>query len=764
MPKTGETETETETEKRLRLKEWAKAYNSPRLFSLQNPIVTGMSTFSSKTSPPPYDLWRNRLELLLERTAQSATTVRSLVEFWGNVLPHWVQSLEADEGTIWWCPTPTAPLRRLLSTPATPSATGQDARSAEPDAEIVAAQQPCLIKTTPWNGSTSPLPTTAISSWLCPLRVAGQRRGVLELRFSRPVPAAVNQASDSLCTALAHSLDRLMQRLEWNTLSRQLEQSELLGQFILQLNRTAELTELCQMVVDESRRLLACDRVAIALPHGSRWQVRAISGVDLIDRRAKSLLALEQFVAAVARAGEPLKIDEGAELPPELAECWASYTEWTAVREGEAVPLLVRCDLPVSRAAGEPGAGGSPVPGLGERVIGWLIAERFTADKEAKEALSAPLNMRTLAQHVAPVLERVSECERVPLWRFWRQVAAWREAGLAKVGWGRIAMLFLLAGGGVVLSLWPVEFTIRARGRLQPRDIHHLFAAADGRVSKVTVDHGTEVRAGELLIELTNRDLDYEFARVDGELETTRARLASLAPRLNSRPTTPAEVTQRDADVAEVERQKTLQAGLLEQRALLLQRRDELRLLAPHDGRVMTWNLQQTLADRPVRRGQLLLTLADLRGNWELDLTIRDADVGHVLQAQQNESGLQRRAGAGVDIQQGLPVRFVLATDPETVHPARLARIALATELAADDTPVLRLIAHPDRTTDAASSSDRSAKTTAGESSEAVRRLNIAAGAWRPGAEVLAEIDCGQRTLAYVWTRRLIEAFLRRFW
>ena len=50
---------------------------------------------------------------------------------------------------------------------------------------------------------------------------------------------------------------------------------------------------------------------------------------------------------------------------------------------------------------------------------------------------------------------------------------------------------------------------------------------------------------------------------------------------------------------------------------------------------MLTWNVQQLLEDRPVGRGQILLTIGDLSGPWEVKLHIPDRQTGHVLAAQQ---------------------------------------------------------------------------------------------------------------------------------
>ena len=65
---------------------------------------------------------------------------------------------------------------------------------------------------------------------------------------------------------------------------------------------------------------------------------------------------------------------------------------------------------------------------------------------------------------------------------------------------------------------------------------------------------------------------------------------------------------------AEQEELRQLLASQQEQLAILRGQREKLTLRSPIDGEVLTWDLEQTLSDRPVQRGQLLLSVGDLDG------------------------------------------------------------------------------------------------------------------------------------------------------
>ena len=74
---------------------------------------------------------------------------------------------------------------------------------------------------------------------------------------------------------------------------------------------------------------------------------------------------------------------------------------------------------------------------------------------------------------------------------------------------------------------------------------------------------------------------------------------------------------------------------------------------------------------------------------------------------------------------------FVLATDPAVTYRGSVDRIARTTETAEDGSGTVMVTAGFDR--------------------QDVSSL-------RPGASVIAKIECGRRSLGYVWLRGLIDA------
>jgi len=269
------------------------------------------------------------------------------------------------------------------------------------------------------------------------------------------------------------------------------------------------------------------------------------------------------------------------------------------------------------------------------------------------------------------------------------------------------------------LSLAPADFSVEARGELQPLVSREIFAPDDAVVRELRAQSGARVAAGEVLLVLRKPALDLEFKRVWGELQTASKKLAAVESEqlLNRRE----DETQRKRYTELTAQQEELRAaiaGLQAQHAILRQQQSELEVRSPIAGELLTWNAEQLLAGRPVARGQVLLTVADLNGPWQLELRAPERRVRHLAEASHESAG-------------GLDVSFALATNPGQILWGKLVRMGSRTEIAENEGAVVLLAADIDR-------------------DEIGERV--------PGAGVVARIHCGRRAIGYVWFHDLIDA------
>jgi len=75
---------------------------------------------------------------------------------------------------------------------------------------------------------------------------------------------------------------------------------------------------------------------------------------------------------------------------------------------------------------------------------------------------------------------------------------------------------------------------VRGLGTLVPEDIRWIAAARDGRVERILVLPGKVVKAGTVLLELSNPDMELEAFRTEWQLKSAEASSTDLRVRLES--------------------------------------------------------------------------------------------------------------------------------------------------------------------------------------------------------------------------------------
>ena len=487
-------------------------------------------------------------------------------------------------------------------------------------------------------------------------------------------------------------------------------------QFAAQVHGSLDLSRVAYTIANDGRGLIGCDRLSVAMVRRSHCRLVAVSGIDKLDRRAEVVRSLEQLAAAVTAAGEPFWYIEGeSHAPPQIEAPLELVLDETHARGLAVLPLHRPPESRPEESETDMSASGPPIAAL--------IVERFDAtgfDSAERERIAA------VCRQSASALSNAQTHESVPLLPVWRT--------LGRVGWlaqarqlpKTVLALVLIAAAAIALAVIPADFEIAAHGELQPKRRQEVFARSDGIVDRIMVEQGQKVAAEDLLVVLKKPQLDFEFSRLLGEIQTAQAKLSAIqASRLatgrDSAANTPDKINQLTAEEEEV---KSLLLSLEKQQKILIAQRKDLELRSPLDGTVVTWNAKDLLAARPVARGQALLTVDDLAGPWVVELQVADNRIGHVVEAQERDK-------------QDLPVAFILATAPGVSYEGKVGRVALSTETdKATGSTVLVTVAF-----------DRAA---------------IPPEQLRPGATVTAKIHCGRRSLGYVWLHELWETIQSR--
>lgn len=540
--------------------------------------------------------------------------------------------------------------------------------------------------------------------------------GALELRFPVGGSQTLQQGRRELLATVAaiaadyHALAELRDLRATAALQQQAVD------LLRRIQQPHDLAGTAFAVANETRRLLACDRAAVLMKRGEQWRLLCVSGASRFDRKSEFARLSERLAENVANWGEPV-VHEGAastidDLPPRLATTLGEHLDHSHARQLAAVPVVFGAQQSQDQTTDDARAASL----IRSQFDAVLIAEQF--DGAAAEGWQRQLI--EIAELAAPALSRAATLQRFPV----RTALRWAERWEALRQPLQRRRAFWIAGGIVAaiaaLVLIPAELTVEAPATLRAAVEREIFASATGSVANVRVAHGDQVKQSDVLIVLSDPELSLKLQQVRGEIDATRERLAALAVTRTDRTLRERETEDRLPLSAEQRQLEERLATLEAQRKLLAERHDALTLRSPIDGEVLTPDVQSLLTSRPVERGQAILTIADVASGWELVAETPQRDVGAIVAA-------QTRAAA-VDPATTVPATFRLSGDVAAVYDAHVLTVSAAAPLEAEG---LEDAAPPVKV-----------------------RLAVDGAppvAARPGMAASVRIDCGRRSLGYVW-------------
>jgi len=182
----------------------------------------------------------------------------------------------------------------------------------------------------------------------------------------------------------------------------------------------------------------------------------------------------------------------------------------------------------------------------------------------------------------------------LPFYRLLRTVQSQREVWpLIGKRIGAVAALLLLLGAGTFFLPW--TDTIRQSGVVKHVQVEQVSAPVSGFIREVLVRDGERVEAGQALIRIENRDLDFHRRDLELEIAALGVDLQTARVRGQSEGYGPAFYQQRLAEVEEELR-------------LLDTRLAEMWIRAPKSGVIRGWGLAH-LEGHYLRRGELICSI-----------------------------------------------------------------------------------------------------------------------------------------------------------
>jgi RND family efflux transporter MFP subunit len=339
--------------------------------------------------------------------------------------------------------------------------------------------------------------------------------------------------------------------------------------------------EAARVTVLEMAQRLGFDRVSMGLVHEGALRLSAVSdGSALVSATADRALLL-------AALGETFDQTSGVVWPEPPGQA--------------GVPRITRAHRALVPSRGDSVAG-VPLVVRGTR-LGALCCERHGGVPVDAQTLAT---LEHLACFIAPVLALLRDRER-PWYQRLNEVAVTRSAP-----WRRPTLVAAAVATMGVLG-WPAEASLGGVARLEGAVQRVLSVPADGFVQQIHARPGDSVRAGQVLVELADQDLQLERQRWQSQLAQHQDAWAAANARADR-----AQLVQNQSRADEAQ----AQLDLVEAR---LQRG---RLVAPFDGLVVKGDLSQQLG-APVRQGDELMTLAP-SDRFRVIVEVDERDIARV--------------------------------------------------------------------------------------------------------------------------------------
>jgi multidrug efflux pump subunit AcrA (membrane-fusion protein) len=665
------------------------------------------------------------LEDVFHGLGQLARTSATSEQFYRTLLEESIRALSASGGAVWLRAAGGAFQPTVqLHWPAAEFARDERARRAHEELLADAATGGHIVTIPPQTtrGGADVGNPTEFALMVAPVQSATETPttlAIIELLLRADASPATYRGCEQFLTAVSelaadfHTFDELRRLRQGDNYRDQLVE---LG---TQVHRHLDLAETAYAVANEGRRVVGCDRLSVLVARGSSCRLLATSGVTQVERRSGAARRLAELAEMVRRTDEPAYYTDGTTdaLPP-IAAVLEQHAEESHARQIAAIPLRPPADPDSAEPAGS--ANTERRRQQAPRFV--LVAEQF----DARHADLHRERLVEVAQVCTTALENAWEIDRLPLGWLWRWMGAWKQQ-LTEHFPRSVLVLGGVTAAVAALVFVPADFNIDAPGTLQPVVRRDVFAPRSGLVDDVLIQHGAKVTAGQPLVRLRDSELDLELKKVHGELETTQRQIDAVrATRTNRavRDANPTDSYRLSAEERELDQRRT---NLRRELELLGQERDKLVVTSPIDGNVLTWDIGHRLNARPVERGEVLVTVADLADDWQLELDVPDDRIGHVLAARQ-------------ELQPDLAVRYRLSSDDRELHVGHVTEVCQTADVmpeagaAPSPTVLVRVALDPQQLADA-------------QQHELL-----------PGISARAQIECGRRSLGYVWLHDIWDA------
>ena len=607
------------------------------------------------------------MQLLSDSIHQLASESRSRTEFCQRLLEEVAVVLQAEAGLLW--DASTAPLQPVAQY----SLTGQPAKiplSQESHSKLlldaIEAEQPLLLRA----NTQQP---DAVPSLLVVGKIDFDGLHLIELFVSKPAidDKQLASAFSDLLLVISGAVENLPSFRLGNesggtstaqSATLQLSQDQV-SDYLNTIHNSIDRSATCSNVANETRRLLACDRVSVVLRHRGSFRIFSISGQPSVNRRSNTTKLLEKLAKRLLKTGQSFWYPNQNDVPTQIGEVLDEYLSISATRSLVVEPIFEKTEESVT----DP----ESLDRKRNLVVGGIVYEHCHELLEGQQ-IESILNFTSL--HGGNAIRNAKRHHNLFLYPVLNFLGKSRVITAT-----RLLPKTLMVCAGVLLALlvlifWRVDFYVTADGVLVPEEIRPVFSKTDGDVSRLLVQHGSAVKLGDKLLQLTSREHEIRAKDLESKIRSTKQRLEMIQDQMFQQNNDDSRSVQEN-----IEALKAQISNYREQEVILNEIGESMLVTSPLDGQVITWDLEQRLKGRAIQRGQELMEIAAIDDSWQLEIELPVNRYCHLIREMQ-----------------GTPqpkVSFLLAADTSKRYYGKIVEVEATASLNSSNEQFIRLTA-----------------------------------------------------------------------
>lgn len=548
-------------------------------------------------------------------------------------------------------------------------------------------------------------------SWLAvPVRPGKAEEGFLITSFGNRIPSSGLASLSEICKAFAEVL-AVRQLCRWESLVQNRWTS--IQSLADKLGQMGSIDQAGELVVNRLVSEFSAARVSMfdgPTPLGTQARMLASSSVANLDRRATVVKNLERLASEVMQNGKPVFRHETTSSRPFTS---ADQMQPEGSTDGKSVDETGTFRNLLALSTRDESANLTKKESV--IILEWSDRESMM---EAMPAIT----------HFIPTL-----CLA------WRQQQRWLHVPSFAKAWSRFSprilrstvllrtMQLLVLAGLVAAAVWmlrhPYPMTIEADAVLDPKQRRAIFSNVDGFVEKLLVEDGQTVEQGQLLAKLRSPALNLQIEEAIGQIKSISEKRNGLRVAVNQvSNSTPEALVAQTRISAEILLLETQEKQTRDKLDFLSKEQAKLDIIAPIQGVIVSRDLRRELETRPLRRGDILFHVADLDGEWQLNVHVADRDANYLNQhlTQHPDEAL-----------------FTFDSLPGEQFSTVIKQVSGTIENPTGTKPFLLAVADIE--------------------SDVAKRAYM-------GANARVRLACGEQPLWFLWCRPIVEALQKRAW